>query len=70
MTDHVNAVFNRGIPFFTYFYLPLKYIIQGNERTRLMRYFLLLSLAKALLTRGIIETTGAALLVLFSGTGQ
>lgn len=70
MTDHVSAVFSRRTPFFTHFYLPLKYIIKGNERGRLMRYFLLLSLAKALLTLGIIETTGAALLVLFSCTSQ
>jgi hypothetical protein len=35
-----------------------------------MRYFLFLVLAKALLSLGIIKTTRAALLILFSRTGQ
>jgi hypothetical protein len=69
MTDHVSAMFSGYYHFFTGFYLPLKYIIKGDERGRLMRYFLLFSFTKALLTLCIIETTGAALLILFTRTG-
>ena len=69
MTDQVNAMFSGHYHFFTRFYLPLNYIIRNDERGRLMRYFLLFSVTIALLTFGIIETTGAALLILFTRTG-
>ena len=70
MTDHANAMFRGQYHFITYFYLPYKYIIKGSERGRLMRYFLLLPFAKALLTLGVIETPSAALLILFTRTGK
>jgi hypothetical protein len=55
---------------FTCFWLRFQYSIKADCLGRLMRYYLLFLLAKSFLTSGIIEASGATLLILFSRATQ
>ena len=64
------AVFRRLFHTFTGFHYRLEYIIKGNKLGRVMRYFLLFSLAISVLARCILKTSSTTFLIFFTRARQ